>query len=363
MTMTAPPAPPLTPERIAAQRELLAEYIQYRKLFAGPTRYEILTHEYKSRRDEDVRVTVHVRTWPDSSNYPGDPRDITFEFQLEELKMYQQRKPLGSMNDSTATPATAARPAVVEPQLDWTFARTNTLGRAAELQREATRMVSRQISDGAHRMECRCSTARLEDYLCDHLKFMYSTGWEREKLYDEGGVGSKRNVLLPIGMGRIGVKFEAHILENGLSAPMAERRTGYLKITDPPNTQGILNRLARITSPFPDDVNSIILAPGEGSIKLIRYIEDLLRSTDEFGRLSKMIPANGDALAMMDSVCSRVHRGTGGRTLLSHFMVGLKHDNANRENWILACTYALVMDGLCLPCFEATTGSAAIPNF
>lgn len=350
-------APVMDDRRLERQKEVLLAYVQDRSLLLPDTNFRYLGHEYVARGHEPMLVALYLRI--------GDG-DVTFDFTLEELQLFQGRRfptPTTPATPASSAPTTAPpQPVAVAKQIDWANNRESLFANVATLEPEARRFVSMQLVDGRRTMTCRC-VAGLQDHLCDHLQFVYATSWERDKLLDESGSGVLRQIRLPIGMGEVYLDLEATIFEDD-RRPLGRRSTGYVRIGGISNlADQLLPKLAAAISPYPSEADHVILAPGEGTIKAIRYIESLLRGTESYQKLSELTSSSGDAYQQANLICRRNHTGDSGRRLVGQFIAGLRPGNAHRESWMVACAYAIFMFGLCLPCHKATSSAANVPAF
>jgi hypothetical protein len=360
--------------KLAKQKQLLLDYIRERKLLPPNTRYRYSSHEYQCRANEPMMVVLHL----DLGDGLGGWNEASFEFTLEELQLFQERRFVSPSDVTSSRPAaqvgkplpTSTPPAPRVPvstvdQVNWVSNRESLFANVATLEAETRRYVSMQVDNGRRQMRCRCIVGIQGQQLCGHLQFVYATAWERDKLLDESGALARRQIRLPIGMGLVYVDLDVEILEDD-TRPGGQRRTGYVRIGEVVNTgDPFLRRLAEQISPYPSEVDHIILAPGEGTIKAIRYIESLLRGTESYQTLAALSPTNGPAglTGQADMVCKRTHVGDSGRKLVAEFIAGLRPGNSYRENWMVACAYTIFMSGLCLPCHKATSNSANVPTF
>lgn len=353
-------APVMGNRTLERQKESLLAYIQEHSILPPDTRFRYITHQFTSKSGEPTMVEVYL-------DLGGN--EATFEIPLEELKLFQgNRFPLPNdvTQPASKTPPipTSRQPVNTAPQVDWVNNRESLFARVASLEPEARRYVSAQVIDGRRQMTCRCIASK--EHLCDHLQFVYATSWERDKLLDESGSVSTRPIRLPIGMGEIYVDLDAVILEDA-TRPVGKLRTGYVRIGGVQNTADqLLPKLANEISPFPREIDHVILAPGEGTIKAIRYIESLLRGTEQYQQLCALSPlpsGSSGLIGQADTICSRRHTGESGRRLVIQFIAGLRAGNEHRENWMVACAYTIFMTGLCLPCYRATNSSANVPVF
>lgn len=348
----SPPTTP-SPARLERQRELLLEYIADSGQLMPGARFEYLTHEFESRPNETTTVRVDLRMY----NVVGAaPEVMSIDIPLDVLKRFQEQK-----FRSAASPDMRDQVSVV-PQRSWNVQRKTLLSLASGLEAECRRHVTCHIStdEQLRKMTCGCIDGRA-GHFCKHLQFVYTTGWERAKLLEDG-VGSLRAVSLPIGMGLAYINLSAILLEDD-TKPLGERRTGYIELYDyTPSSSKTLLALAKEVSPYPTEISKIVLGPGEGAIKAIRYIEGLLRTSSVYDKLSKTNGEKHNPFQVADKVCSRRHIGESGRTLVAQFIAGLRHNNIDRDNWMLACAYTVTAFGLCLPCNNATSSSAFIPH-
>lgn len=361
-------APVTDAQRLAKQKQILLDYVQEQALLPPDTLFRYVTHEYVSRPHHPTMVVLHL----------GLLRgEVEYEFTLEELQLYQGRRfttssdvtssrPTAQVGQPASTSAPASRvPASLVDQTSWSTNREALFANVNAIEPDARRYVSMEIDDGRRQMRCRCISGA-QTHLCQHLQFVYTTGWERDKLLDESGSEKLRSIRLPIGMGEVYIDLEAEIMEDD-TLPLGRQRTGYVCIRNSPLGRGeitLLPKLAAEISPFPREVDHVILAPGEGTIKAIRYIEGLLRATRPYQNLVALSPVtSGSSFTQVNMVCRRSHSGDTGMKLVSEFIAGMRPSNPHRESWMVACAYTLFMSGLCLPCHRATSSSVNVPVF
>lgn len=350
--------PVMNSAKLEKQMNLLLEYVAQHALLPPGARFKYVTHEFISRIDEPTVIQLHLDL--------GGGNETSFDIPLEELRMFQNRRPpVGAPQAGASAAKPVSAPATTAPQVDWTSNREELFAQASILENEARRLVSMQMVNGRRQMQCRCMLGRQGGILCDHLQFVYATGWERGKLLDESAALTDRPICLPIGMGQVYVDLQADILLDD-TRPAGKKRTGYVRISGIPHTTDqFLTKAAHLMSPFPNEIDHVILAPGEGTIKVIRYMESLLRGTEQYQMLHALSPtdASRDAFQQANLICKRVHRDESGRKLVAEFIAGIRPSNKHRESWMIACAYTVFMTGLCLPCWKASSADANVPVF
>lgn len=210
-------------------------------------------------------------------------------------------------------------------------------------------------------LKCRCLGPSTGPTLCEHLQFVYATGWERMSLIDK----SQREtcILLPIGMGYTNI-----ILRVFKEVDQDGKLTGKVVLFDytrkgaAGDARPSLFTLAEEVTAYPADSSFINLGPDEGIIKAVRYVEDMIKSTEKYSTLVALAADDNNAHAKANLVCSRRHNRPVDRALMAQFQAGIRFGNPNRDNWLIACSYTAAVHGLCLPCYDATSASNNVPK-
>jgi hypothetical protein len=210
-------------------------------------------------------------------------------------------------------------------------------------------------------LKCSCVNMGSGPTLCEHLRFVYVTGWERDSLLDGG---TNHCIMLPIGMGYTSLPVMVH---NEVGQESG-KPTGMIIISDYPRVlaagvpKAAMLFIAEEVSAYPDESAKVRLGPGEGLIKAIRYFEDLIKSTESYSILKNLAADDADVRAKANLVCNRQHNRPVDRAILAQFQAGIRMANPNRDNWLIACAFTSKVYNLCLPCFDATSSTNNVPR-
>jgi hypothetical protein len=201
-----------------------------------------------------------------------------------------------------------------------------------------------------------CSCMYSGEALCPHRQFAYLFGWDRSYVLEQPDItlpGVAGHVAVPIALGQVMLPVEAvWEVAEGSSAGVMAPPTGWVRISGNP-----LTTLCREFSAFPEESAVVRLGPEEGVLKVTRYIEDMIRSTEAYQRL--MVASEAEGPELLGSFCRRTHSNA----MVAKAIAGLKYDVATREAFILANAYQLAVIGLCNPCRQMSSGSVAAPDF
>lgn len=357
-------------KRYDAQRDLLIDYIaEHHEMIIGNGNVldEYVSHEVSA---DNEKITVRIKIRPKS--LPGHPK----AYPLTRQRVIK-RSDLVAFHKGRTTIEKANvedKPAIAH-QVSWADQRASLSppgGYSEFYLKEIQRLVKvnhvEPMRDAASRvyvdtLKCACVNMGTGPTMCEHLRFVYVTGWERESLLEGKNAAM---ILLPIGMGYVWLPVqlwqEVNPDTQKTSGTIALRDYNRKVANDSTSNHGALYSLAEEVSAYPDEAAVIKLGPGDSLIKAIRYVEEMIRSTDKYQVLSAMGGDDGDVRTKADTICSRKHNRPADRVMLSQFQAGIRFANPNRDNWLVACAFTAQVHSLCLPCHSATSGSNNVPK-
>lgn len=355
-----------------AQRDLLIDYIgEHYDMLVGNDNVldDYVSHEV-SADGESITVRIKVR----KKSLPGYPNNFALTRQrvIKRSDIVEFHKSRGrELNYRTDMQPT--NPVAVH-QVSWADQRHDIMHNSGhrysetylkEIEKHVSIVAIEPPADMVPRarvdtLKCSCLNRSLGPIMCEHLRFVYATGWERESLLDSKG---DHCVMLPIGMDLVSIPVLVHHADDD---DPDGKPTGMTVVSDykrlNASTFGPLRILAEEVTAYPDESASVTLGPGEGIIKVIRYVEDMIKATEIYSVLSNLAADDANVRGKANLVCGRKHDRPMDRALLAQFQAGIRLANVNRENWMVATALTYKISGLCLPCYNATSATNNVPS-
>lgn len=239
------------------------------------------------------------------------------------------------------------------PQIGWAEMRIEV----ARRQESMPQRRKHSVYNASDRPKCFCPAfGSSETGMCDHIFEYYFAMNDAEVL--SRAARTRKDVHVPLCMGYLWTTFSVHPFHLGDT----HEENSLIKGAEPFAEIGgeVLINLASSAGGYEvHNLRSYRLAPGEGILPAIRYIEDLAKETAYFKGLSKQSPET--AIQTITTCCTRAN--THGVAISASLAKGLSPSNKLCHEFIVANSISLSVYGRCIPCQRAVSGTQDVPQF